>query len=397
MLTISRACFAPSMLRGLAIGGIVCLLASCSKPEAQGAPPKLPVSVAKPIVKEVQEWDEYTGRFEAYDFVEVRSRVNGYLQSIHFTDGDIVEKGQLLFQIDPRPFQVALDQAKSRLTSALSAQDFAKKDLERARELLQRQNIPERVFDQRQDSLKSAQASVRSAEADVHQAELNLGYTRITAPITGRASARLISVGNLVSGDSAQAQTLTTIATLRPIRFIFDADEAAYLRYVRLAQAGERPSGRTVHHPVLVQLQGENDYSHTGNLDFVDNRIDPQTGSIRGRAVLQNDDLLLLPGMFGRLRLLGRPKYNAILIPDEAIGTDQSQRVVFVVQPDQSIQPQAVTLGPIIDGLRVVRTGLKPDQKIVINGLMRLRPGLSVEPKETQIALPKPADSRKAG
>ena len=146
-----------------------------------------------------------------------------------------------------------------------------------------------------------------------------------------------------------------------------------------------------------MQLQGENDYSHKGNLDFVDNRIDPQTGSIRGRAVLQNDDLLLLPGMFGRLRLLGRPKYDAILIPDEAIGTDQSQRVVFVVQPDQSIQPQPVTLGPIIDGLRVVRTGLKPDQKIVINGLMRLRPGLSVEPQETQIAQPKPVDTRKAG
>jgi len=397
MLMSLHARFSITLLRGLAVAGAVVLLASCSKPEAQGTPPTLPVSVAKPIVKEVQEWDEYTGRFEAYDFVEVRSRVNGYLQSIHFTDGDIVEKGQLLFQIDPRPFQVALDQAKARLTSALSAQEFAKKDLERARELLQRENIPERVFDQRQDSLKNAQASVRSAEADVHQAELNLGYTRITAPIAGRASARFVSVGNLVSGDSAQAQTLTTIATLRPIRFIFDADEAAYLRYVRLAQAGERPSGRTVQHPVLVQLQGENDYSHKGNLDFVDNRIDPQTGSIRGRAVLQNDDLLLLPGMFGRLRLLGRPKYDAILIPDEAIGTDQSQRVVFVVQPDQSIQPQPVTLGPIIDGLRVVRTGLKPDQKIVINGLMRLRPGLSVEPQETQIAQPKPVDTRKAG
>lgn len=397
MPTSSRARFAANMLRVVAIGGIAALLASCGKPEAQGAPPKLPVTVAKPIVKEVQEWDEYTGRFEAYDFVEVRSRVNGYLQSIHFTDGDIVEKGQLLFQIDPRPFQVALDQAKARLTSALSAQDFAKKDLERARELLQRENIPERVFDQRQDSLKNAQATVRSAEADVHQAELNFGYTRITAPIAGRASARFVSVGNLISGDSTQAQSLTTIATLRPIRFIFDADEAAYLRYVRLAQAGERPSGRTVHHPVLVQLQGESDYKHQGNLDFVDNRIDPQTGSIRGRAVLQNDDLLLLPGMFGRLRLLGRPKYNAILIPDEAIGTDQSQRVVYVVQPDQSIQPQQVTLGPIIDGLRVVRTGLKPDQKIVINGLMRLRPGLSVEPQETKIAQPKPDDTQKAG
>lgn len=397
MLTSIRTHRSALSIRMAAIVGCTALLASCGKPEVQGAPPKLPVSVAKPVVKEVQEWDEYTGRFEAYDFVEMRSRVNGYLQSIHFTDGDIVEKGQLLFQIDPRPFQVALDQAKARLASTQSAQEFARRDLERARELLQRQNIPERVFEQRQDSLKNAQASLRSAQADVEQAQLNLNYTRITAPITGRASARFVSVGNLVSGDGAQAQTLTTIAALRPIRFIFDADEAAYLRYVRLAEAGERPSGRTVQHPVIVQLQGESDYAHKGNLDFVDNRIDPQTGSIRGRAVLPNDEQYLLPGMFGRLRLLGRPKYKAILIPDEAIGTDQAQRVVFVVQPDQSIKPQPVTLGPIIDGLRVVRTGLKPDQRIVINGLMRLRPGLAVEPQETQIVQPTPATMQKAG
>ena len=361
------------------------LLAACGGQEAPPAPPALPVAAAKPIVKSIQEWDEYSGRFEAVDYVEVRSRISGYLQSIHFRDGEIVRAGDLLFVIDPRPFEVALAEARAALKDAVAQRDFAQTEVERVEALAPKGFVPGRTVDQRRQQLASAAAAVERARAAIAEAELNLGYTRIRAPVTGRTSARTVSIGNLVTGGSEQGTLLTTVASIDPIRFIFDADEAAYLKYVRLNAEGSRPSSRDAANPVRLQLAGESGFPHVGRMDFVDNQIDPNTGTMRGRATFANPQAVFIPGMFGRMQLLGSGRYDAVLVPDEAIGSDQTQKIVYVVAPDKSIAPRPVVLGPLYEGLRIVRSGLKPDETIVINGLMRLRPGLKVEPQLTTI------------
>lgn len=373
-------------------------VAACGSTEKAAPPPELPVTVAKPLVKRIQEWDEYTGRFVAVDYVEVKSRVAGELDRVTFRDGQIVRKGELLYVIDQKPFRVAVADAEAQLADSLARLDFARTDLARNKELAVKGFVPERVFEQRQQELRVAEANVERAKAALEQAKLNLGYTEIRAPIQGRASLTTVTPGNLVTANSSTA--LTTITSLDPIRFLFDADEAAYLKYVRLNAEGSRPSSRDAPNPVMVQLQGESGYIHRGQMDFVDNQIDPNTGTMRGRAILPNPQLLFVPGMFGRMRLLGSGMYDAMLVPDEAIGSDQTDKILYVVQADGSIKPQTVVLGPVVDGLRVVRSGITANDRIVINGLMRLRPDLKVKPVDGKIeprAAPMTGDSRAGG
>jgi RND family efflux transporter MFP subunit len=371
------------------------ILASCGNDTAPaGGPPELPVTVAKPLIRNVQEWDEYTGRFEAVDYVEVRSRVSGYLVRVAFREGEVVRKGDLLYAIDARPFEVALDQAKAQLDDSLARADFARRDFNRAKELRVTQDVPGRVFDQRQQDLSTAEAAVARARAAVRDAQLNLSYTQIRAPVGGRTSATSITEGNLVSAGSSGAP-LTTVASLNPIHFVFDADEAAYLKYVGLAAQGARPSSRDVANPVQLQLLNETDFRHTGRMDFVDNQINRDTGTMRGRAIFDNPGNVFIPGMFGKMRLLGSGRYDAMLIPDEAVGTDQTSKIVYVVGPNNSIGPRPVVLGPMIDGLRVVRSGIAPSDRLVINGLMRLRPDLKVKPVDGTIELPAVAAAAK--
>ncbi|MGK2285735.1 efflux RND transporter periplasmic adaptor subunit [Pedomonas sp. V897] len=359
------------------------LLAACGQEQAQA--PALPeVGVANPLIKTVQEWDEFSGRFESIDYVEVRARVSGYLQSIHFTDGQYVRKGDLLFVIDPRPFQVELERAQAELKEAEAQLRFATNNVERARRLLENRNVSEQLYDQRVQERDQARAAVDRAKAAVREAELNLTYTRVTAPVSGRISARAVSIGNLVTGGSNDSTLLTSIASLDPIYFVFDGDEATYLDYLGAAQ---KAKGRPL--PVELQLMGESGFPHKGQMDFVDNQIDPQTGTIRGRAVVPNPDHVFVPGMFAKMRLLRADSHEAVLVPDEALATDQADRVVYVVDKDGAVAQRKVALGPIIDGLRVIRDGLEPTDKVVVEGLMRVRPGATVKPRPATIT-PRP-------
>ncbi|WP_153204350.1 efflux RND transporter periplasmic adaptor subunit [Niveispirillum sp. SYP-B3756] len=376
----------------MGVAGVLAL-AGCGKNETgQGAAPAAPqVVVSQPLQKNIHEWDEYTGRFTAVEGVEIRARVSGYLTSVNFRDGDLVNKGDLLFIIDPRPYQAALDGAQAAVAQAKSQVTLADRELNRARDLRQTQAVSQSVLDTRSQMLQAAQASLLAAEAEQRAAALNLEFTQVRAPVTGRVSNHRVSVGNLVSGGSAESTLLTTVVSLDPIYFYFDADQASYLRYQRLSQSGERQSGRVVQHPVQLALPDEAGYVHQGKLDFIDNRIDDSTGTIRARAVFDNADGVLTPGMFGRLRLAGRSDYQGLLVPDSAIGTDQNRRYVMVVGADNKVVMRPVTLGPLIDGLRVVREGLAANERIVTAGLLRVRPGATVAPVE------KPLQAGEAG
>lgn len=373
---------AGALLLGLA------LLAACGQGggQAQGGPPQAPqVTVSTPIQKSVREWDEYTGRFVAVDRVEIRARVSGYLNSIHFRDGDIVYKGDLLFVIDPRPYDAALAASKARLQQAQSQLQLAERELQRAQNLRRTQAVSEAVLDERLQQVRAAQGAVLEAEASVRADELDVEFTQVKAPVTGRISQRLVSVGNLVSGGQANSTLLTTIVSLDPIHFVFDADQQAYLRYVRLSQSGDRASSREQANPVVLALPGDKDFPHVGRMDFVDNEIDFSTGTIRGRAVFSNPNMVFTPGLFARLRLVGREEYAALMLPDSAIGTDQARRFVYVIGEGNVPQYRPVTLGPIIDGLRVVRDGLQPTDRVVTAGLQRIRPNAPVTPVDAPI------------
>lgn len=377
------------LVRGLVQGGLIALvtsswLAACSQePSPGGRPSGSPeVTVAAPLVREITEWDEYTGRFGAVESVAVRARVSGYLESIHFVDGDTVDKGDLLFVIDPRPFEAAVAGAKAARTEAATRLDLAERDFVRASELLREGNISKQIYDNRKQERDAAIAALEVASATLRNAELDLGFTRVTAPVAGLISRQFVSVGNLVSGGTADSTLLTRINSIDPIHLYFDGDEAAYLNYVRLDRAGRRTSSRDTPNPVLVSLIDEEDFPHRGRMDFVDNQIDPQTGTMRGRAILDNPDKLFLPGMFARIRLLGRGPYDAVLIPDSAVAMDQARQVVFVVDNDNKARAQPVELGPLALGLRVVRRGLGATDRVVINGLQRVRPGVVVNPQD---------------
>jgi RND family efflux transporter MFP subunit len=360
-------------------------LSACDRPgtQAGGAPP---VTVAEPLSKSITEWDEYTGRFEAVQSVDVRARVSGYLTSIAFKDGQIVKAGDLLFVIDARPYQATLDQAKAALARAETQQQLASNDLDRVTKLLQSRAVSVEEYDTRLQQKKEADAAVEGSKAAVRSAELDLSFTQIHSPIAGRASSKRIDVGNLVTGgNGGNATLLTTVVSLNPIRFVFDASEAAYLRYSRLAKTGERTSSRDVANPVFVRLADETEWTRRGQMDFVDNQLNAKSGTIRGRAIFTNDDLFLTPGVFGRLRLLAQPEHQALLIPDSAVLSDQSRKVVAAVAADGAVEFRPVVLGPIVDGLRVIRDGLTTQDRIVIDGLQRVRPGAKVAPKDGKI------------
>lgn len=345
------------------------------------APPPPTVTVATPTARMVTDWDEFVGRFEAIQQVQIRARVGGFVDSIEFKDGAIVKTGDLLYVIDPRPYDAALLQARGQLADAQAKLDLAERELARAVELNQTQAVSDAVVDQRRQQQQVAQAAVLQADGVMKRAELDLSFTRVTSPIDGRVSRHLVSVGNLVQGADGGSTVLTSIVSMDPIHIYFDMDEATYLKNNRLWHEGRRPSSRDTPNPVQIMLSGETKPSREGAMDFVDNRLDIATGTLRGRAIVPNTDLSILPGQFARIRVIGSAPYEALLLPDTAITNDQSRKVVFIVNKDDVVEMRPVTLGPLDDGLRVVREGLKKDDRVVVDGLQRARVGAKVTPQ----------------
>jgi RND family efflux transporter MFP subunit len=368
---------------------VLVTLGGCRR-SAPPAPPPPKVTVVRPVAREITEWDEYTARLDAIDSVEIRPRVSGYLQSVHFADGALVKKGDLLFQIDPRPYEAAFRRAQADVELAKSRLDLARKNFARAADLLASHAISQEEADIRQSNVRQAEASVDEAQAAADSARLDVEFTHVSAPVAGRVGRKLVTEGNLINGGvGSQGTLLTTLVSLDPIYAYFDADEASLLKYDRLALTGERPSSRDYKNPVHVALADEEGFPHAGVMDFVDNQIDRGTGTIVGRAVLPNPDLTLLPGLFARLQLPGSGQYEAILVPDEAIASDQSQKYVWVVDANGTAQYRAVKIGPLVDGLRVVREGLGPEDTIVVAGLQRVRPGAKVDAQPAATAAAK--------
>jgi RND family efflux transporter MFP subunit len=363
-------------------------LAACGESNQNQAPPPS-VTVAKPTARTVVDLDEYVGRFLAVDMVEIRARVSGYLDKVQFKDGQIVNAGDVLFTIDPRPFQNTLDQAKGNLAQARANLAFAESDLVRAQKLLGDKTISEQAYEQRTQAKRVAEATVAANEAAVRQAQLDLDFTQLKAPVTGRIGDRRVAPGNLVVGGTAGGTTLlATIVSIDPIRFEFTADEQAFLRYSRLANDGKNPEARGAKTSVDLKLLDESDFGHKGTIDFVDNVIDQSSGTIRARASFSNPDGLFTPGMFGRLRVPASPAYPALLVPDAAIGAEQVRKFVFVVDADDTVRQKYLTLGPLQGALRVVKDGLSLDDRVIVNGIMRARPGVKVTPMAEGAAPP---------
>ncbi|MGO7632087.1 efflux RND transporter periplasmic adaptor subunit [Rhizobium leguminosarum] len=350
---------------------------------AQSAPPAPPVTVAKPVVRDVVDSDEFIGRFEPVDEVSVRSRVGGYLQEIHFQDGALVKQGDLLFVIDQRPFVTALNQAKATLESAQSALVFADAQYKRTQSLASSGSQSAQTLDDRRREFDSAEANVRGAQAAADRASLDMEYTEIKAPLSGRIDRRLISAGNLVQTDQT---VLTTIVSLDPIDFYFDVDERRLLNFADTA----RKLGKDLQQgggglDVSVTISDPTAKPFKGKLDFAENRVDNESGTIRLRARFPNPDLVLQPGLFGRIQVEASNTYQAILVPDEAIGSDQNERVVYVVAEDGTVSTKPVRPGPRLYGYRVIREGLDGTETIIVNGLMRARPGAKITPQITEL------------
>ncbi|MBI3708862.1 MAG: efflux RND transporter periplasmic adaptor subunit [Proteobacteria bacterium] len=376
----------------LAAGSAVALyfnIGQPSKGSVTTAPPPAPaVTVSAPLQKEITEWDEFTGQFAAVDYVEIRARVSGYLTEIDFQDGQVVKKGDLLFVIDPRPYEATLAAARAQLAHATAQAELASRQLERSSELRKRDFEAVSNYDQRVSELRVATATVEGAKAAIRGSELNVEFTRIKAPASGRISSHQVSVGNLVSGGEGGSSTLlTTIVSLSPIYFNFDMSESDYLAYQRATAQGKMRSTRDNSVPVFAHLTDEAGWPREGRMDFVDNRVDRNSGTIRARAVFQNPDLLLTPGQFGRIRIPGSEPYQAILIPDAALVTDQSRKLVMTVTDDGTVAPKIVRPGPSYENLRIIRAGLDPSDRIIVNGLMRARPGAKVTPQPGTIEL----------
>ena len=370
--------------RVLVVFAMAPALASCSGGSTPASPSPPKVTVAKPVQRSLVDYDEYVGRFVAIDSIEIRARVSGYLDQVHFTDGQIVKQGDLLFTIDKRPFQAALDQAKANLAQARANLAFAESDLVRGAQLVKDRTITEQTFDQRTQTKRVAEASVAAQEAAVTQATLDLEFTELRAPVDGRIGDRRISPGNLVTGGTTSGSTslLATIVSVDPIRFEFTFDEASYLRYERLSRGGREMTSRDGSVLVDLKLIDEPDFRNQGRMDFVDNVIDRSSGTIRGRAVFSNPDGVFTPGMFGRVRVPGSPSYMALLVPDAAIGTEQARKYVLTVDADNTVRMKYVTPGQIFDNLRAIKTGLNEDDRVIVNGLMRARPNQKATPQE---------------
>ncbi|MGH8034127.1 MAG: efflux RND transporter periplasmic adaptor subunit, partial [Lysobacterales bacterium] len=343
------------------------------------APPK--VTVAKPLLRQVTDWDKFTGRLAAVNSVDIRARVSGYLETLKFKEGSIVDKGDLLFVIDPRPYEAVLSQAQAALTQEKARLQLASNELKRVQKLYGSSAVSEEALDTRTQAHLASLAAVEAAQAQVVAAQLNVEFTHIKAPIRGRISRAIVTEGNLVSGGNEGATLLTTIVSLDPIHFYFTGNERAYLRYLRLDQAGSRPSSHNSPNPVRLRLADETEFEHEGHMDFLDNRIDAATGTVQGRAIFPNPADILVPGMFAEIQLLGEGPYEALLIPDEAIGFDQSQQFVFVLDVDNEVQRKEVILGRMEQGLRIVRSGLGKDDRVIITGIQRVRTGVAAEPE----------------
>jgi RND family efflux transporter MFP subunit len=348
---------------------------------AQEAPPPPSVTVAKPLVKELVEWDEFTGRFEAEQQVRIQARVTGYLDSVLFQDGDIVEAGQPLFVIDPRPFEAALSRAQADVQRAQSQLELADLELGRAERLVSTSAVARSTFDQRQAERRAADSALQAALANQRQAELDLGFTKIAAPFKGRVSDRRVDVGNLVDPSTL----LTTIVSLDPIYFVFDMSEQDFLAYQRAVLENRLPSTRDRATSVNLKLVDDLDWAYTGTMNFVVNVVDQSTGTVRARAVVANPDGFITPGQFGTLRLPGSNPYPAVLIPDQAVVADQARRLVLTVDAENKVVPKEIRPGPRELGLRVVRRGLEAGDRVIIDGLMRARPGSKVAPQDGTI------------
>tara|TARA_R110002072_G_scaffold77125_1_gene180213 strand:+ start:7986 stop:9170 length:1185 start_codon:yes stop_codon:yes gene_type:complete len=369
---------------------ILMMLVACEKDSSQVPPPEQPapqVTVATPLINDVTDWDEFTGRLYAVESVEIRPRVSGYLQSIYFEEGSLVKAGDLLYVIDPRPYQAILDQAKSELTRAKAALELAENDLTRAEKLYKSRAISEEELDSRGSQKRAAIAAVESTMATITAAELNVEFTHIKAPVSGRISRTRVTKGNLVTGGDFDSSLLTTIVSLDPIYVYFTADEHSVLHYTRMDMAGTRKSSRMTPNPVLLRLADEDEYTHKGQMDFVDNQIDLATGTMRCRAILENPGFLLVPGMFVDVKLLGEGPYEALLIPDSAISVDQTIRFVYVLDENDTVERRQIKTGNMQDGLRVIRSGLKKEDRIVINGIQRVRAGMKVLPETSTIEI----------
>ena len=355
--------------------------AACSKPAPVASAPE--VTVAQAVDRQITDWDDFTGHFEAVQSVEVRPRVSGYINRVSFPEGAIVHRGDVLLTIDPRPYEAEVSRAEAVLEQAKTRVSLAKQELDRANTLANTQAISREELDSRSSALAEASAAVRAAEAAVRNARLNVEWTTVRAPISGRVGRAEITAGNLVQGGSPAASLLTTIVSLDPIFVYFDSDEQAYLKYMS-AGSGAQARG----HSVQIGLANETGFPHQGTLDFVDNRVDRTAGTMRIRAVVANPTGQFAPGLFARVRLAGGARRQATMVQDQAIGTDQDRKFVLVLKADSTVEYRAVAVGRVVDGLRIVQTGLKPGETIVINGLLRVRPGMKVAPKRaTMLAI----------
>lgn len=379
---------AKNTVRTFMLGSIAALvLAACGNPEAanQAQIPAAPqVSVAQVVYERITEWDEFTGRLQAPQTVNLVPRVSGYIEQVHFSEGSLVQQGELLVQIDPRPFAAEVARLQAELQSVKSAAVLAENDYQRAEKLSSQRAISAEVLDSRLARKQQTAASVAAVEAALKRAELDLSYTRITAPISGRVSYAQVTSGNYVNAGQSQ---LTSLVSTDKMYAYFDVDEQSYLKYARLTEAGKRADTRdTAANPVYMALADDTAYSHIGSIDFVDNSVNQTTGTIRVRASFANSDNNLLPGLFARIKLVGSASYDGVLIDEKAVGTDLNNKYVLVVNASNQLEYRAVTLGEKVNGLRIVREGLAAQDRIVVNGLQRVMPNMQIEPKLVKMA-----------
>jgi len=362
---------------------VLCALAvsACARTAAQPADPPPPkVTVAQVVSRDITEWDEFTGRLEAVNTVAVRPRVSGYVSAVRFAEGAIVRRGDPLFQIDARPFEAEADRLRAELARARATVQRATSELQRSARLASENAMSHEEHERRAAFAQESAAAVAAVEAALRAADLNLEFTRVTSPIDGRVGRAIITPGNLVSSGPGEATLMTTVVSLDPIYASFDADEQTFRKYADLARDGKVASPRDGGLLIRLAVASDHEFTREGKMNFLDNQIDPATGTIRGRAVFRNADRSLTPGLFVRLQFPGSGKYRGLLIQDRAVGTDLDKRFVFVVTPARTVEYRSVTLGPLVDGLRVVRDGLTEGDLVVVNGLQRVRPGMKVEP-----------------
>ncbi|CAM7098266.1 TPA: efflux RND transporter periplasmic adaptor subunit [Klebsiella michiganensis] len=358
------------------------LLVGCDEGVAQNAAPQAPVvSAADVVVKSISQWDSFNGRIEAVESVQLRPRVSGYIDKVNYADGEEVKKGEVLFTIDDRTYRAALEQAQATLARAKTQASLARSEANRTDKLVNTNLVSREEWEQRRAAATQAQADIRAAQAAVDAAQLNLDFTKVTAPIDGRASRALITSGNLVTaGDSASV--LTTLVSQKTVYVYFDVDESTYLHYQSLARSGQGASSNHLALPVEIGLVGEEGYPHQGKVDFLDNQLTPSTGTIRMRALLDNAQRQFTPGLFARVRLPGSAEFNATLIDDKAVLTDQDRKYVYVVDKDGKAQRRDITPGRLADGLRIVQQGLKPGDRVIVDGLQKVfMPGMPVNAK----------------